>query len=415
MTNPHLKKLTIKHLRGSMEPFTLEFERKKLTIIYGENGTGKSTICDAFEFIGKGKIGSIEGRGLGKTSEYWPSIGRKLGDILVTLETSSGSCSACFQSSEVSVSPVDSNPKVEILRRRQILSLIEAQPNKRYEVIKRFIDVSGIEESEVNLKNLIKSLKSDNEKIVARIQENLQTIENFYLVAEIKDKDILIWAEEEVSRDFSLLEQELKGIAQLKSSYEAIARQLDRMSQATVAVEAAEEKYNKAKIELSNILTSASEDTSDLLTLWKAAQIFFDHHPEPNVCPLCQSSENVLDLATRITEKITQSSALNIAARDKEIAEKELQKVRQNLQSATEEIEILARNFENICLVESIEQDILQPEESVPKLSHDLFLWLEQTKEFPDKWIELEKQKQDKKQFFATLKKALETYHENIQ
>jgi energy-coupling factor transporter ATP-binding protein EcfA2 len=415
MTNPHLKKLTIKHLRGSMETFILEFEKKKLTIIYGENGTGKSTICDAFEFIGKGKIGSIEGRGLGKTSEYWPSIGRKLGDILVTLETSSGSCSACFQSSEVSVSPVDSNPKIEILRRRQILSLIEAQPNKRYEVIKRFIDVSGIEESEVNLKNLIKSLKSDNDKIVARIQENLQTIENFYLVAEIKNKDILIWAEEEVSRDFSLLEQELKCIAQLKSSYEAIARQLDRMNQATVSVESAEEKYNKVKIELSNILASTSEDASDLLTLWKAAQIFFDHHPEPNVCPLCQSSENVLNLATRITEKITQFSALNIAVRDKEIAERELQKVRQNLQSATEEIEILAHNFENICLIESIAQDVQQPEHSVPRLSHDLSLWLEQTKQFPDQWLELERQKQDKKQFFATLKKALETYHENIQ
>jgi ABC-type cobalamin/Fe3+-siderophores transport system ATPase subunit len=415
MTNPHLKKLTIKHLRGSMETFILEFEKKKLTIIYGENGTGKSTICDAFEFIGKGKIGSIEGRGLGKTSEYWPSIGRKLGDILVTLETSSGSCSACFQSSEVSVSPVDSNPKIEILRRRQILSLIEAQPNKRYEVIKRFIDVSGIEDSEVNLKNLIKSLKSDNDKIVARIQENLQTIENFYLVAEIKNKDILIWAEEEVSRDFSLIEQELKCIAQLKSSYEAIARQLDRMNQATVAVESAEEKYNKVKIELSNILASASEDASDLLTLWKAAQLFFNHHPEPNVCPLCQSSENVLDLATSITEKITQFSALNIAVRDKEIAERELQKVRQNLQSATEEIEILAHNFENICLVGSIAQDVRQPEDSVPRLSHDLSIWLEQTKQFPDQWLELERQKQDKKQFFATLKKALETYHENIQ
>ena len=48
MSNSALKKLTIEHLRGSVVPFPLVFESgKKLTVVYGENGTGKSTICDA--------------------------------------------------------------------------------------------------------------------------------------------------------------------------------------------------------------------------------------------------------------------------------------------------------------------------------------------------------------------------------
>ena len=79
MSNNSPKKLTIECLRGSIRPFTLAFEKgKKLTIIYGENGTGKSTICDAFEFLGKGKVGSLENRGLGKTNRYWHLLKRNL-------------------------------------------------------------------------------------------------------------------------------------------------------------------------------------------------------------------------------------------------------------------------------------------------------------------------------------------------
>ncbi len=67
MSDSALKALIIEHLRGSVVPFNLPFDKnKKLTVIYGENGTGKSTICDAFEFLGKGKVGSLENRGRGK-------------------------------------------------------------------------------------------------------------------------------------------------------------------------------------------------------------------------------------------------------------------------------------------------------------------------------------------------------------
>ncbi len=61
MSKKTLKKLQISHLRGSTESFSLTFEKdKNLTVIYGDNGAGKSTICDALEFIGKGKVGSLE-------------------------------------------------------------------------------------------------------------------------------------------------------------------------------------------------------------------------------------------------------------------------------------------------------------------------------------------------------------------
>src|SRR5437762_2570548 len=102
MSANRLIKLTIEHLRGSVRPFSLPFEKgKKLAVIYGENGTGKSTICDAFEFLGKGRVGSLENRGLGKTSRYWHSVGKKAADVSVSLESGNSTCTGKIQKGEV--------------------------------------------------------------------------------------------------------------------------------------------------------------------------------------------------------------------------------------------------------------------------------------------------------------------------
>lgn len=166
-----LKKLTIEHLRGSVAPFALPFEKgKKLTIVYGENGTGKSTICDALEFLGNGKVGSLENRGLGKTSKYWPSVGMMPTDVAVTLETWDGSsCRATIVKSEVIANPAAARPLVEVLRRSQILALVEAKPGERYASISRFIDVSGVETSEAALRQLTRELGENREVAVARV------------------------------------------------------------------------------------------------------------------------------------------------------------------------------------------------------------------------------------------------------
>lgn len=73
-----LHKLTVAHLRGSTQPFSLSFEAgKKLTVVYGENGSGKSPCAMPSILLGNGTVGSLENRGLGNAlSKYWASRGR---------------------------------------------------------------------------------------------------------------------------------------------------------------------------------------------------------------------------------------------------------------------------------------------------------------------------------------------------
>src|ERR1051325_11060617 len=106
MSAEPLQKLTIEHLRGSVIPFTLSFEKnKKLTVVYGENAAGKTTICDAFEFLGKGHVGSLDNRGLGKTTRFWQSLGKNQSDVSVSLEAGKTTCTGTLKKGEVVCTP----------------------------------------------------------------------------------------------------------------------------------------------------------------------------------------------------------------------------------------------------------------------------------------------------------------------
>jgi energy-coupling factor transporter ATP-binding protein EcfA2 len=110
--------------------FSLSFEKgKRLTLIYGENGTGKTTICDAFEFLAKDNIGSLDSRGLGAgVRKYWRTVGKEPQDFAVELTTSDGTCTGKLAGNLTTVM-TGTAPKVELLRQRQILELKPARPS----------------------------------------------------------------------------------------------------------------------------------------------------------------------------------------------------------------------------------------------------------------------------------------------
>ncbi len=215
-----LKKLSVSHLRGSVIPFVLPFEKgKSLTVIYGENGTGKSTICDAFEFLGNGNVGSLENRGLGKTHRFWPSLGKKPSEISVCLESASSTCQAMIGKSEVVVRPAESRPQVEVLRKTKILALIQATPGNRYEAIRKFIDVSAQENAEATLQQLINELNRGRDIAVARVQENEDELRRSWETAGKPKTDLFAWAEEEANREIDAYDTEIGALTSLQIAY----------------------------------------------------------------------------------------------------------------------------------------------------------------------------------------------------
>src|SRR5438552_1276300 len=146
----HLSSLRLEALRGATQAFEIKFESgKSVVIIYGENASGKSTICDGLDLLCNGIVGSLDRKGLGAaTTRFWHSTNRKTTDVKITLASGAGKWTAQIAKGKLIVSPSVGRPKVAILRRHQILDLITGRPADRYEAVRPFIAIDGIDESE---------------------------------------------------------------------------------------------------------------------------------------------------------------------------------------------------------------------------------------------------------------------------
>lgn len=417
MSTAGLKALTIAHLRGSVSPFTLPFEKgKKLTVVYGENGTGKSTLCDSLEFIGKGKVGSLDDRGLGKTTRYWHSVGKKPADVAVTLEAQDKtSCCGTLVKGEVIANPAPNRPRVEVLRRSQILALIEATPGERYSAISRFIDVSGIETAETNLRELIRSLKASREVAVARVQENHDAITQFWDTAGKPGATSLSWAETESKRDPNSSDSELAALTTLQAALTRLGDYPARWTPAKSAVKTAKDAAAAAQIKAQECVQTIAADAAEVMGVLDSARAYLHKHPTPAVCPLCESAENVQGLDQRITERLTSFAALQTAQTLTKTAAANVQRAEQQLDALRENAKKHAEAFEKARAAFAWSTDIEMPVTPTPEDIEALEPWLAGVAHLPAVWKTAETVRQDKKQFISTLKLALKTYTDNVK
>ena len=142
--------------RGATTETEIEFDASKpFVLIFGENGTGKSTIVDAIDLVANGVSGSIEDISGATLSQHGPSIGCKPADVCVAVSIAGQKRTAKMKGNKVSVTPTQAETSVAILRRSKILSLVTAQPRERFEKLKRFIDVDAVQKSEEALSKAV--------------------------------------------------------------------------------------------------------------------------------------------------------------------------------------------------------------------------------------------------------------------
>ncbi len=152
-----IKRLDITGFRGVSLKRSLIFDGKSV-LLFGENGTGKSTFVDALDKIFTGEVYTLDHRGQGISSQrFGPHIKASATEISVVFDDTNQTTFST--NTDLNSCPGDireylqiAQTPVYILRRAQVLQLVESQPRERYEFLKPYLVLTEIEQIESSLK-----------------------------------------------------------------------------------------------------------------------------------------------------------------------------------------------------------------------------------------------------------------------
>lgn len=417
MTSPApLKSLTLTAFRGSAKTFKLPFEKsKKLTLIYGENGTGKTTICDAFEFLAFERIGSLENRGMGKGLEkYWPTAGKTAAELSVVLETTAANCTGVIADKKVSISPSSARPRIEILRHQQILNLIQAQAADRYKEIKRFIDIEAFEQSEETLRQLGKSLLADKKFAKTAEDENLAALQGFYEAAGSPEGlNPVTWAKQKLAQPTTGLDADIAAISKLRSAYEALRPYPANLTAKQEAVVSAKAKADNADQAQLAAISATSAGAGDTLALLSAGDSYLAAHPDTGVCPLCESKENAEGLHAAIKSRLEQLEALRLATTEWRKQHSALKDAEKASQQTTDDLGKAIDTFGTAQTGHSWNSQVELLTTAPPSDAAALVAWLATNDDAAAKWAAIEAGWRDESKFLGQLQAASDRYNAN--
>lgn len=310
-----LESLRIKGFRGATSPVDSSFDSEKpVILIFGENGTGKSTIVDAIDFVCNQNGGSLAGRQETNLKKHLPSLGAPAAGLSVVLECGGSEWSASLDSSKPVVKGSTICPDAAILRRSKLLDFIDEAPAGRYKALAAFIDVSKLEKSEQSLCDARNNIR---DKIESAIQAQADAVTNRDLAWKAEGcpaPGAVQWAQVKASDDLSTLLKAQGEIAAILTAF-GQARQAE-IARSTSEGEwvAAEAALESARHELHAAESESAAAESQLLDLLEQAQTYIEAHPDLALCPVCERPIDPAQLRTRIIARREMARAVQEAS-----------------------------------------------------------------------------------------------------
>ncbi len=415
--NTPLKSFSITAFRGASKTFTLPFEKgRKLTLVYGENGTGKTTICDAFELLAHERVSSLDGYGLGKGLEqYWPTAGKSATDLSIALETSADTCSAKVVNKKVVVAPVSSRPKIELLRRQQILDLIQAQPKERYDAIKRFIDIGAFETSEEALRQQGKALADECSRAQQAEGHSLQELQGFYEAAgSPASLNPVTWAKHKLAESATNLDSDISAIGNLRSTFDTLKGFPERAETRQKTLADATKTLADAEAGLAAAATAVIDGAAGTLAVLESGSEYLKDHPDAAECPLCLSKENAVGLANDVSSRLANLGALRSATAKRQQCAMALTNARAAVTQLDVDYTKAIAAYTTAKDGHEWKAEVKLPADAPPVKLMSLAAWLVVNETTAQTWPTVEAAWRDEKKFTATLKTASDRYDVNL-
>ena len=175
--------IKIKSFRGIVD-YELDMSKKSL-VLCGENGSGKSSIVNAFEYLFTGKVDSLSGTREINHSKSLINITGDKNDVYVEALIGEDNISRSFKdgfnySYNLQDLVDDFSNGSFILNRQKLVSFINSTPNQRYKNINKIIGFDKLDEIETTLKKTNRKFKNAYKSKTEELTDIISQIENTY-------------------------------------------------------------------------------------------------------------------------------------------------------------------------------------------------------------------------------------------
>ncbi len=342
-----IKSLSVQGFRGATQPLDLKFDdSKSVILIFGENGTGKSTIVDALECVGNGTTTFQDDWKLGKgkrKESYIPTLGKSLADVNITLGFGNQTYNATLNAKGIKLCATPGRPKIKVLRRKSLQAFIDADPAKRYKEVSSFLDIPQIEASEASLRQAYKEAKEIYEfstRATAQAQETLHGLWEAEGSPGLgkEFKNAVAWARKQSKVEIGALEKDLGDLKSGVKLIESLKTNLQSYRQAKRELDQAEKGLKQAEENLAAVESNAVQCNVKLVTLLEDAKDYLKASQD-TLCPVCEETKiEPENLIQRLDQRITDMASIKQANDTKSQAQKNQQTKSSLLQRSEENL-----------------------------------------------------------------------------
>lgn len=323
---PRIRRLEVQGFRAIRQKVPLIFDGKSV-LLFGENGTGKSSFVDALEKLFTGKVSTLDGRGLGLSSErQGPHIRGEGSPPRITVvfddpqsTTVDMTTHADTLSSDVQSYLEAARANLFILRRQQILRFVESQPKERYELLRPFLPLEKAEGIEGTLRQAWErtqvELGSASQEVDRLARDIRHLLSPLKLPRELLETDVVAALNSELDQ---ARQPHISSIKRVMEAIESISRALVSFGDLSLqsGLRSGINGLDELQEQLERIEFAAVVKTISALRAKEAreARVFYETVLEQGArwikeerrtsCPLCEQSIDPRKLTERVEERL---------------------------------------------------------------------------------------------------------------